>query len=127
MRSRPKERGATLLEALIAIAIVATISAAASATIFRPNDRLALNQSIAQLSDEAATQRARAITRGQAVLWRPAASPDMELSNCEEDTPQLRFTSKGAALGDDICLQAGDLAVTLRPDWLTGALVRIEE
>ena len=125
---RCRQAGATLLEALIVIAILAVALTLSAGRMGGPSDRLQLASAAASLSQSAAVSRARAILIGEPVAFHPKldSRTPVALGSCDsldrQPSGKIIFTPDGRAEGPPFCLYIGDVKVVLRVDWMTGLI-----
>lgn len=108
------EAGVTLLEALVALGIIALVSSVAVTALRPPSPALVLEQQAAELISEAATARSQAI--------HTAAPVALELPGCGAVLEAV-FHPDGTARGTGACLTERGATLRLRLSPLTGRLV----
>lgn len=112
MTARP---GASLLELLIVLAVLAAVMSALAARPTGPSDRLRLQGAVAAVQKEAAFARGRAVRSGTPVDFEAGPS-------CDGGTGPIVFARDGTARGPDICLGEGARTVRLAVHPLFGRL-----
>ena len=112
---RTARAGVSLLEALVALAILSLVLGASAAGLRGPSPRLRLQGELAELRRGAAETRARAVLTGT-----PAALP-IE-AGCGAPASMILFLADGTARGVGPCLESGDAVLWLDLDPLTGRL-----
>ena len=108
--------GLSLLEALIALAILALVMGLSASAFRGPSPALRLQKEAATLIGAATALRQRAILENKALKMGDSAVP------CEETDKPLTFFPDGTASSPDLCLTAGDLHLRLTLNALTGRL-----
>ena len=113
--------GLSLLEALIALAILALIMGLSASTFRGPSPALRLQKQAAELVGAAATLRQRAI--------REAATLELETEGltCEDNGQPLSFFPDGTASGPDLCLNVKDQQLRLQLNALTARLKPVSQ
>ncbi|MGZ8362373.1 MAG: pilus assembly FimT family protein [Caulobacteraceae bacterium] len=130
-----RDAGATLLEALVVLAITAMISAVAFPNLTRGLDRMALRQAERALTADIAEARARAIRGGSPVLFNVAADGRSYgwSGSARRSTPSsvsvslepsvLSFSQDGGATPGQIRLTSVAGAASLTIDPVTGSVL----
>lgn len=108
--------GLSLLETLIALAILAMVMGLGASAFRGPSPTLRLQKEAAALIGTATALRQRAILENRALKMEDSAAP------CEETDKPLTFFPDGTASGPDLCLTANDLHLRLTLNALTGRL-----
>lgn len=113
--------GLSLLEALIALAILAMVMGLSASTFRGPSPTLRLQKEAAVLIRTASQLRQRAI-REDKVL-----SMESNGATCDEPDTPLSFFPDGTALGPDLCLTSESLQLRLTLNALTGRLSQVSQ
>ncbi len=113
--------GLSLLETLIALAILAMVMGLSASAFRGPSPTLRLQKEAATLTRAATVLRQRAIREGNTVTMEDSGTP------CEETDKPLTFFPDGTASGPDLCLSADDLHLRLTLNALTGRLSRARQ
>lgn len=111
----PNERaGFTLLESMVALAIVALMTSIAVSGIRGPSPKLQLERAISAVKREASNARLRAVTEQIPVV--------IKLPGCEIEEVDLTYYPDGSATGPLICVATAGFTATIRVSPLTGKL-----
>ncbi len=113
--------GLSLLEALIALAILALIMGLSASTFRGPSPALRLQKQAAELIGSAATLRQRAIREGDTLQLETKGLA------CEGTDQPLSFFPDGTSSGPDLCLTAGDQQLRLQLNFLTARLLQVPQ
>jgi prepilin-type N-terminal cleavage/methylation domain-containing protein len=119
MTSPSDSAGYTLLEALVALAILALVAGLVAGATRGPSPELALRRTAAERTAEAATTRLSAVRAG--------ATRDFTAPDACGGPGTIRFHPDGTAQGPDLCLTKGDRSLRLALDTMTGRLAAVEE
>lgn len=113
--------GLSLLEALIALGILAMVMGVSIGTFRGPSPTLALQK------DAAALVRTTSNLRQSAIRDNQPLSMDISELACEDTTANIIFYPNGTARGPDLCLFNKDqtLRLTIKP--LTGRLSQVKQ
>ena len=123
-RSDPRRTGApssglSLLEALVALAILALIMGLSASTFRGPSPALRLQKQAAELIGSATTLRQRAIREGK------TRQLETKGLTCEVTDQPLLFFPDGTASGPDLCLMADNQQLRLQLNVLTARLLQV--
>lgn len=121
LRSDPRGAGSqtaglSLLEALIALAILALIMGLSASAFRGPSPALSLQKQAAELIGTATVLRQRAIRDGDTL------SLETKGLTCEGSDQPLYFFPNGTASGPDLCLSVKDQQLRLQLNMLTARL-----
>ncbi len=140
-------RGYSLLEAIIALAIVAGLASLAAASLARPPGGAAVRSEAREIASGLARVRAHAISTGQITDYRldlsgrvqtildarRALRKDIDIRATVAESQRrgngavgVRFFPNGSSSGGAITLSAGAAEASVEVDWMTGR-IRIEE
>lgn len=111
------ERGFTLLEALVALAILALAWLLAAPALPESLFRAELERSARALAAELREARARAVAEQREMVVR-LDRPDAAVRSVEPGA--VRFFPEGGATAASITLERGGRAWRIEVDWLTG-------
>ncbi|MEE9455325.1 MAG: prepilin-type N-terminal cleavage/methylation domain-containing protein [Paracoccaceae bacterium] len=116
--------GFSLLEMLVVLALLASISALGLRAFRPPSPIMRLNAAFAKLTLAASTTRSHAITSG-APQTLAFAHETVELSNCKDGpVPPVVFFKDGTTRSVEICMILDGETMQLHIDNLTGRVVR---
>ncbi len=107
----------TLFEVLIALSILALVTAVVVAARPAPSPELQLRTEASRLFEDASAHRHRAVETGTDVLWRPDAL------DCNGNAVEGQMFHDGTAEGLDICIEIEGRRLRLEMDVLAGGLV----
>ncbi len=129
MRSHfSNERGMTLFEALIMLALISVVSAAAISGVIRLPASLVLQRELSRLEAEMALASIRAQRAGDAQSVSLEFDPPLKADDCSGgDPPTLWFKPNGDVNFVEFCLSVRDETQKFQTDWLTGRLVEKSE
>lgn len=113
--------GLSLLEALIALAILAMVMGLSASAFRGPSPTLQLQKEAATMISTASQLRQRAIRDGQVLSMKTNGT------TCEKPDMPLSFFPDGTAFGPDLCLTAGSLQLRLALNALTGRLSQVTQ
>ena len=114
-RRPSSDAGFSLLETLIALAILATVTGVAAAALRAPSPGLQLDSAVSELRLEASTTRRRAVTT--------LARASMVLTDCTGRDVVVWFFPDGTASGSEVCVTQSGLTRKLRISALSGRLI----
>ena len=121
------DAGFSLLELLIALAILSATLAVAVSMSSGPSDTARLRADAARIINAAASARLRAMNEAVPERFKVKTSDGLVLSNClGGPVEELVYLPSGGVRGKPICLARSNASLQLVPDWLTG-LIRIED
>ncbi len=147
IRVRRNAYGYSLLEAIIALAIVAGLATLAAASVVRPPGGAAVRAEARDIASALARVRAHAISTGQASDYRldlsarvhqilderRALRKDIDIRATVAESQRgengeigVRFFPNGSSSGGEIALDAGAASASVKVDWMTGR-IRIME
>jgi len=116
--------GFSLLEMLVVLALLASISALGLRTFRPPSPMMRLNAAFTEFTLAASTARNRAITSGAAQTLT-FAHETIQLSDCKDSTvPPITFFTDGTARSAEICMALDGKEMQLHIDDLTGRVMR---
>ncbi|WP_457645937.1 pilus assembly FimT family protein [Profundibacter sp.] len=113
--------GLSLLEALIALAILAMVMGLSASAFRGPSPALRLQKQASGLIQTATTLRQRAIRDGRSFTMQTQGL------TCETTGQPLVFFPNGTASGPDLCLTADTRQTRLRVNALTGRLAVVSK
>lgn len=113
--------GLSLLEALIALAILAMVMGLAATGFRGPSPMLRLQKEAVELIRSASTLRQRAIRESKTLNMGTGGI------TCENTDISFSFFPDGTAIGPDLCLTTGTLKLRLTLNSLTGRLGQVLE
>ncbi len=119
MRLRSDTAGFTLLEALVALAILSLVTALVATAARGPSPRLALQRLAAERIAEATEVRLAAIRSG---VTQSYSAPDA----CN-GLSTIIFHPNGTASGADLCILHGDITLRIALDPVAGRLSPVPE
>jgi general secretion pathway protein H len=136
-RNRRRERGFSLIEMIIAVALLATLTGLAAVSFAPASDRLRLRAEAREIVDLLHGQRTVAITSGRptTVLLDPAESrlfygdpalvrllpPTLRMA-ATEDLRRIVFYPEGGASGGHVVIHDQHRRLDITIDWLTGRI-----
>lgn len=110
-------RGVSLLETLIALAIIAMVMAVVTTSLRPPSPSMLLEQRVVAVLSESNALHLRAIRSGQ-------DQPHQTDHSCSDGEDAIWFFADGTMLGPDLCLEESGLSARLIADPLTGTYQR---
>lgn len=116
-----RNAGLSILEALIALAILAMIMGLNASAFRGPSPTLRLQKEAAVLIRTASQLRQRAIRENKVL------SMESNGATCDEQETPLSFFPDGTAIGPDLCLSAESLQLRLTLSALTGRLSQVTQ
>lgn len=113
--------GLSLLEALIALAILAMVMGLSASAFRGPSPTLRLQKEAAALIRTTSQLRQRAIREGTIL------SMETNGTTCDKLGTTLSFFPDGTAIGPDLCLKTESLQLRLALNVLTGRLSQVSQ
>ena len=124
--SRCPQAGISVLEMLIALAILAVITGVAATQLRGPSQALTNSALLAALCDQAVMMRIRAMQTETEQSFLPDLPSSATIVACVDGEPrrEIYFLPGGQVDGGPLCIQTDRERVTIEIDWLTGQLRR---
>ena len=110
------QAGFSMLETMVAFAILAAVIGVAAASWRGPSPKLQLDAVVASVQRAASEARYRAVQSNQVV--------EVSFVHCDGPQTVIRFFADGTATASDICIEEAGLRRKLRISPMTGRLIR---
>lgn len=116
------QRGVTLLEVLLVLALTGVIAAVSLSALRGPTPKLHRQAALADLTARAVEARAKALRTGHPVTFAPAVIGDANIAGCssEKSPSEITFLPTGQSHGGALCYALNGRQFIFEIDWLTG-------